>query len=67
MPNHQDGSCAYTETKNGVEIFYKKEATYGKERRQKQLGIRTDEILAIVKELTEMSAGLYKQIFGVSD
>jgi hypothetical protein len=31
--NHQDGSCSYTETKSGKELFYKKEKFYDKDLR----------------------------------
>ena len=66
MPNHQDGSCAYTETKDGTPMLYKKEATYGSDRRRQQLGIRVKEILALVQELTEMPPEFHKQMFGAT-
>ena len=67
MLNHQDGTCMYTETKEGKPMFYQHAPVfYTKDLRINQLNIRIDEVIALIQELTDLTSGskLYEQLFG---
>lgn len=66
-PNHQDGSCLYTETSSGTPILVERALYYVKDIRQRQVNTRVSEVLALVNELTEMKPEFYDAIFGHSE
>ena len=70
LPQHQDGSCTYTKTKEGKEIYGKWPAPDGwhdKPLRSKQLNIRVSEITALVEEFRNMTPELHLSIFGLEN
>ena len=70
LPQHQDGSCTYTKTKEGKELFGKWpgwpaiKKWYDKPLRSRQLNIRVSEITALIEDLRKMSPELHTNIFG---
>lgn len=64
--NHQDESCLYTENKDGADIPFTQKDFYDYPFRQKQIMIRSEEVLLTIDALRKLSPELHFKIFGGS-
>ena len=56
--NHQDESCVHTVDRYGKDIYYYRTGYFDEEYRQRQLKIRTDEVVKVVDELPQIHESL---------